>query len=117
MRQALRYRDMLRQGKPLRVEAVQSDLRGKLRASGRGEGHGEDDYKGLRYAVVSWIDELFIIDSPWRDEWSPNALEPALYGTRSRAHDFWEQARMASSRSDRNALEVFHLCLLLGFRG
>ncbi len=119
LKQALKYRDMLRQGKPLSVEAVQSDLRGKLRVSRQADGHGQpdDEYLGIRYALVCWLDELFIIDSPWQSDWAAKALEPALYHTRSRASTFWEQASKASTRSDRAALEVFTLCLLLGFRG
>ncbi|MBY0231718.1 MAG: DotU family type IV/VI secretion system protein, partial [Gemmataceae bacterium] len=116
LRLALAYRSMLQQGKPLSVEAVQAELRGKLRVAGSRNDEGEG-YLGIRYAVVCWLDELFIIDSPWQADWSARALEPALYQTRSRAHDFWEQSRRASSRSDRAALEAFYLCLLLGFRG
>ena len=114
---ALTYRSMLQQGKPLEVEAVQAELRGKLRLHGSGDGDNSDGYLGIRYALVCWLDELFIIDSPWQSEWSARALEPALYETRSRANNFWAQSRKASSRSDRAALEVFYLCLLLGFRG
>lgn len=114
LRKALSYREDLLQGKPLSVERVQADLRGKLRVAGDSS---DPEYLGRRYALVCWLDEIFIIDSPWQEQWSARALEPALYQTRSRAHDFWEQAVMASSRSDRIALEVFHLCMLLGFRG
>jgi type VI secretion system protein ImpK len=110
---------MLRQGKPLSVEAVQSDLRSKLRVSRQVDslGQPDDEYLGIRYALVCWLDELFIIDSPWQSDWAAKALEPALYHTRSRASTFWEQASKASARSDRAALEVYTLCVLLGFRG
>jgi type VI secretion system protein ImpK len=122
LRQALRYREELMQGKPLSVERVQSDLRGKLRvsdrASPRREGEGQvDDYLGVRYALVCWLDELFIIDSPWNAQWTESKFEAQMYRTNDRAWKFWEQATMASSRSDRVALQVFHLCMLLGFRG
>jgi type VI secretion system protein ImpK len=125
LRQALRYRDELMQSKPLSIERVQSDLRGKMRVSDRGEarrdgGYGEgqaDDYLGTRYALVCWLDELFIIDSPWNAQWTESKFEAQMYRTNDRAWKFWEQATMASARSDRVALQVFHLCMLLGFRG
>lgn len=83
-------------------------------------------FLGARYALCCWIDELFIVDSPWADRWKPLILEQALFGTRVRADKFWEQAEIALRRptSPRaltppgsDAIEAFFLCILLGFRG
>src|SRR5262249_21982997 len=40
-----------------------------------------------------------------------------IYGTNDRAWKFWEQARRAETRPSADALEVFYLCAMLGFRG
>jgi type VI secretion system protein ImpK len=78
--------------------------------------HG-DQFLGIRYALVCWLDEIFILDSPWKDQWSERSLEVDLYNSRERAWRFWEQADRASARPSTDALEVFFLCVMLGFRG
>ncbi len=77
----------------------------------------EKQFLGVRYALVCWLDELFILHSPWESVWNERKLEVALYGTNNRAWKFWEQARLAETRSSPDALEVFYLCVMLGFRG
>jgi type VI secretion system protein ImpK len=79
----------------------------------RGRGDG---FLGVRYALACWLDELFTIDSPWEAQWKDRILEYALFGTRSRYETFWDQAERAQARSA-DALEVYFLCVMLGFRG
>jgi type VI secretion system protein ImpK len=83
----------------------------------RGGQRGGDAFLGIRYALVCWLDELFILDSAWSTEWNERKLEVALYGTNDRAWKFWEQARRAETQPGGDALEVFFLCVMLGFRG
>ncbi len=71
----------------------------------------------VRYALVCWLDELFTRDTPWGTRWNEQKLEMELYGTNDRAWKFWEQARLAQARPGNDALEVFYLCVMLGFRG
>lgn len=81
------------------------------------EGPRGGRYLGIRYALACWLDELFILDSPWSSDWNETKLEAALYGTNDRAWKFWEQAQQAEKRPTRDALEAFFLCAMLGFRG
>ncbi len=75
-------------------------------------------FLGIRYAMVCWLDEIFIRDSPWREQWRNQCLELGLrYDGVERAWRFWEQAELASARPNTDALEVFYLCAMLGFRG
>lgn len=74
-------------------------------------------FLGVRYALVCWLDELFTCDSPWSPLWNEQKLEVELYGSNDRAWKFWEQARLAQARPGSDALEVFFLCVMLGFRG
>ncbi len=74
-------------------------------------------FLGIRYALVCWLDELFTTRSSWKEEWNEHKLEVKLYGSNDRAWKFWEQARLAQTRSTTEALEVFYLCVMLGFRG
>lgn len=93
--------------------------RSVLGASRLGDGNkpGSESFLGIRYALTCWLDEIFILDSPWGDQWNDRKLETALYGTNDRAHAFWDQSRRAEGRSGSDALEVFFLCVMLGFRG
>lgn len=74
-------------------------------------------FLGLRYALVCWLDELFILHSPWDATWTEVKLEDALYGTNDRAWRFWEQASLAEQRPDPALVGVFLQCVALGFRG
>jgi type VI secretion system protein ImpK len=74
-------------------------------------------FLGCRFALACWLDDLFIFESPWGDSWKEHSMEFALYQTRDRAYIFWEQVRLAESRMESDALEVFYLCVMLGFRG
>jgi type VI secretion system protein ImpK len=71
-----------------------------------------------KYALACWIDDL-LISSPWRghDWWESNSLEFALFKTRDRATKFYVRAKEAAELPRRDALEVFYLCVVLGFRG
>src|ERR671918_718302 len=53
----------------------------------------------------------------WGSRWSNSKLETQKYGTNDREFKFWDQADLAARRSDRDALEVYYLCVMLGFRG
>ncbi len=94
----------------------QGDSPGMTRL-GTGTRRSPDQFLGIRYALACWLDELFILDSPWGREWNERKVEEALYGSNDRAWAFWEQARLAEARPGIDALEVFYLCVMLGFRG
>ena len=74
-------------------------------------------FLGIRYALVCWLDEIFLVDSIWDSRWNENKLELSLYGTNDRAWRFWEQARLAETRQGTECLSAFFLCVMLGFRG
>ena len=80
-------------------------------------GAGEE-WELAKYALVSWIDEM-LVETPWtgRDWWSNNVLEMEMFNTRLCSEKFYEKARQASSLTNRDALEVFYVCVVLGFRG
>lgn len=93
-----------------------SDAGGRGRV-GAGGSRADQAFLGARYPLVCWLDELFIADSPWSERWNEQKLEVALFGTNERAWKFWEQARLAETRAGADAVEVFYLCVMLGFRG
>jgi type VI secretion system protein ImpK len=74
---------------------------GELAAPGAGRRGGEQQFLGIRYALVCWLDELFTLDSPLAGAWNERKLEVALYGTNDRAWKFWDQARRAETLPER----------------
>jgi type VI secretion system protein ImpK len=134
---ALGLRERLRAGQQPSLAVEQSVLLGLLGASADGSqvadyvgdrtppgtrgvtgaDHDATGFCGARYALVCWLDELFILDSPWSESWNEHKLEAALYASNDRAWRFWNQAQVAASRAMVDALEVFYLCAMLGFRG
>jgi len=76
------------------------------------------DWELAKYALVAWIDEV-LIDSPWegRRWWKENSLEVEVFRTRDRATQFFLNAKEASKLTRRDALEVYYVCVMLGFRG
>jgi type VI secretion system protein ImpK len=141
LERGLRLRERLAEGEGLSLEAEQSALLGLLRTEAEarrwpdygGEAVGQDGqgaeptravvgrggagrFLGVRYALVCWLDELFVLDSPWSEQWNEFKLEAALYASNDRAWKFHEQARLAAARGPA-VLEPYLLCVMLGFRG
>ena len=77
----------------------------------------EIKYLGVGYALASWVDELFTLNSPVGVQWNERKFEMEFYSTNDRAWRFWEQARLAADRPGDDELEVYYLCAALGFRG
>jgi len=71
-----------------------------------------------KYAMVSWVDEV-LSEAPWqgREWWQNNVLEVELFNSRLCNELFYTKAQQASSLATRDALEVFYICVVLGFRG
>lgn len=76
------------------------------------------EWEAAKYALASWTDEM-LIDAPWdgREWWSNNALEVELFQTRSCFDQFYIRAQEATTLARRDALEVYYVCVVLGFRG
>src|SRR5262249_20748527 len=130
----LDLKDRLEKGEKLDIAVEQTQLRALLKSESearRWPEYGGDSaiggttiggqraqaFAGIRYALTSWLDEIFIADSRWSEEWRDKALELDLYGEVLRYDRFWEQARRAESRPGTDALEGYFLCTMLGFRG
>ncbi len=112
----------LQRGDKVDMGVVQSELRGRLKTANEAQrwpdyGGDGDRFLGIRYGLACWLDEVFIRDSPWHAEWNERKLEESLYGSNERAWKFWFQAKLAQMRPGTDALEVYHLLLMLGFRG
>jgi len=93
-----------------RIRAIIDEAEARLGTGG--------EWELAKYALVSWIDEM-LVDAYWdgREWWSNNVLEIELFNTRQCNEKFFVKAQQASTVSGRDALEVFYVCVILGFRG
>lgn len=82
-------------------------------------GFGRPDIDDARYALVAMIDEA-IQFGRWttesKMEWQITPLQAELFGERNAGVGFFDRLERARKRS-RDVLEVYYLCITLGFRG
>lgn len=71
-----------------------------------------------KYALATWTDAL-LSETSWEDSdwWNSNALEVEFFRTREAYQEFYLKAREATTLPRKDALEVFFVCVMLGFRG
>ena len=113
----LRILARIREGNPPTPDEARSHAR-NLIAEAEARVGQRRDWELAKYALVAWIDEM-LIDSPWDGQgwWKENSLEVETFRTRDRATQFFANAKEASTLTRRDALEVYYVCVMLGFRG
>jgi type VI secretion system protein ImpK len=83
-------------------------------------GYPQGDLTEVKFPLVAFIDEV-ILGSSWehRESWRDRPLQLDLFGERTAGQRFFkrleELRREGSAR--REILEIYHLCLTLGFAG
>lgn len=83
-------------------------------------GFSRDDVDALKFPLVAFIDET-ILHSNWehRERWRDHPLQLDLFGERAAGVRFFEHLEKVrrGGEAKRDLLEVYHLCLTLGFEG
>ncbi|MBX6313762.1 MAG: DotU family type IV/VI secretion system protein [Isosphaeraceae bacterium] len=76
------------------------------------------DYDLAKHALVYWIDEV-LINSRWSQaaDWREHILEWDFFRERLGGEKFFDKAEEAERRAGTDPLEVFFLCVALGFQG
>lgn len=76
------------------------------------------DWQLAKYALCAWIDDK-LIETPWTGSswWKDNCLEVKYFGRRDAHEDFFKRAADANSLPHKDALEVFYIAVVLGFKG
>jgi type VI secretion system protein ImpK len=85
-------------------------------------GYSAEDIRDAEFATVAFLDEVILtLDDPGRQTWAKQTLGVDLYGEPNAGEIFFEKLESYRSRRDSqqlaDLLEVFLLCLLLGFEG
>jgi type VI secretion system protein ImpK len=79
-----------------------------------------EDIDAAKYAFCAGIDEIILASPfPARLEWERRPLQLLVFGDQLAGEHFFDRLEQLRGRGGerRQALEVFHLCLLLGFQG
>jgi type VI secretion system protein ImpK len=88
--------------------------------NGRAAGVHAEDVTAAKYAFCAAVDEI-ILRSPFpiRDAWETRPLQLRLFGDQLAGEHFFQRLEDLRARGSTHvqALEVFHMCLLLGFQG
>jgi len=101
-------------------EQVKADVTRLLSQSEALSRKGEisrEEFDTARFAVCAWVDEAFL-SSPWshRNLWQREQLQRIMYNTTEAGEEFFDRMN-ALGFHQREAREVYYLCLALGFMG
>ena len=84
------------------------------------QGAAPEDIDNAKYAFCAAVDEI-ILRSHYgiRDAWSRRPLQLVLFGDQLAGENFYHRLEALRARGSAHlqTLEVFHMCLLLGFQG
>lgn len=101
-------------------ERVREFLQGLDRAASGRTGLHPEDLHLAKYAFCALVDEIVLTSVPrLRDDWERKPLQLQFFGEQLAGENFFnhlEQLRQQGAVR-LQAIEVFHLCLLLGFQG
>lgn len=84
------------------------------------QGAASGDIEAAKYAFCAAIDETILGSGfPMRDDWSRRPLQLMTFGQQLAGENFFDKLESLRLRGGAHlqALEVFHMCLLLGFQG
>lgn len=79
-----------------------------------------DDVDNAKYAFCAAVDEIILRSNfSIRDAWERRPLQLVLFGDQLAGENFYNRLENLRARGSAHlqALEVFHMCLLLGFQG
>lgn len=75
------------------------------------------DVDDVRYALAAYLDEMIqYAEWPGKAEWTRQPLQAILFSESKAGSTFFSRLQQVRKRS-KGALEVYYLCLVLGFQG
>src|SRR5882762_5287094 len=106
-------------------QAFRTQIQAALRSAekdGVGKGYTPEDVRLTTTAVVAFLDESILNSTnPAFSDWSRMPLQQELFGHNVAGESFFENLERVQNRSDSldvaDILELYCLCLLLGFKG
>ncbi|WP_377701259.1 type IVB secretion system protein IcmH/DotU [Pseudoduganella sp. UC29_71] len=101
------------------AEKVSGFLNGFEAEARRLRAHGED-IEAAKYAYCAALDEIILASGfPIREPWERRPLQLTVFGDQLAGEHFFDRLDELRGKGGARlqALQVFHLCLLLGFKG
>jgi type VI secretion system protein ImpK len=107
------------------AESFRHHMREALRAAGaeaQRSGYAMEDVKLAAFAAVALLDESILNSrNPLFSDWPRKPLQEEMFGIHVAGETFFQYAQQLLARNDSpegaDLLEVYDLCLLLGYRG
>jgi type VI secretion system protein ImpK len=108
-----------------RADSFRERVKSVLKSTGqaaRHRGYSADDVQHANFAVVAFLDETVLASSETvRSEWARKTLQEELFHQRSAGELFFQQLDQLRACPDSpeliQVLEIYYLCLLLGYEG
>jgi type VI secretion system protein ImpK len=85
----------------------------------REAGFGDDDANEAKYAIAAFADEqIFRSQWPGRNQWMGQPLQLLYFNENTAGEGFFQRMAALQNQPQRaHVLEIFYLCLCLGFQG
>jgi len=107
------------------AEQFRGQVRGALRSAdqeARGLAYTEEDIRLAIFAVVAFLDETILnLQSPAFADWVRKPMQEELFGRHTAGEIFFDNVQTLLGRRETpelaDVLEVYQICLLLGFAG
>jgi type VI secretion system protein ImpK len=107
------------------AETFRAHIKQSLRTAAQdamSRGYPQEDVQLALYAIVAFIDESVLnCQQPVFADWPRLPLQEELFGGHVAGESFFDNLQRVMSRTDLvhapDLLEIFYLCLLLGYRG
>jgi type VI secretion system protein ImpK len=107
------------------AESFRQHMREALRIAateGQRSGYNMEDVKLAAFATVALLDESILnAQNPLFADWPRKPLQEEMFGIHVAGETFFQHAQQLLARQDSpecaDILEVYYLCLLLGYRG
>jgi len=78
----------------------------------------QEDVQLAKYALAAFLDETILTsDSPVKNAWADRPLQLAYFNDFSAGEEFYNKIDALRGAKNTGVLEVYYLCLALGFRG
>lgn len=106
----------------MEVRRVVEDLLRQLEQGAISLGVSHKHQQDIKYALVAFIDETILLPAnrfALRDEWEKNPLQLEHFNDHYAGERFFQRldALMRNLSAEADVVEVYYLCLLLGYKG
>lgn len=106
------------------VESFRNRMKQALReiaSTAARKGYSSEDVQEANFAVIAFLDETILTNDACASEWARKSLGEELFGQRSAGELFFKRLETLRANRDSQSLaevmEVYYLCLLLGYEG